>query len=102
MQDVIYSFWVIVGVLAVVLLPIVFLLTYLAMSKRRRIDRYWRSLPTFVQYTMKHPGCVSAQGTQCARCTSRDIHDRGMSTAADKRRRFICGHCGKTLYRGEA
>jgi hypothetical protein len=55
-----------------------------------------------VQYTMKHPGCVSAQGTQCARCTSRDIHDRGMSTAADKRRRFICGHCGKTLYRGEA
>jgi predicted SprT family Zn-dependent metalloprotease len=102
MQDVIYSFWVIVGVLAVVLLPIVFLLTYLAMSKRRRIDRYWRSLPTFVQYTMKHQGCVSAQGTQCARCTSRDIHDRGMSTAADKRRRFICGHCGKTLYRGEA
>jgi hypothetical protein len=101
MHDVIYSFWTVVGVLACVLVPVAAVIAYLNFSNRRRINRYWRTLPTLTQYTTRHPECVADLGTKCVRCRSPDIHDRGMTAAADKRRRFVCGRCGKSLYRNE-
>jgi hypothetical protein len=100
-----YFLWLVIGLLVVVLVLVVALsIIYVSSIRRtinRRINKRWRSLPTLVEYTARNPGCRTALGVQCVRCKSLSIHNVGMATVADKRRRFICGGCGKTLYRGQ-
>jgi hypothetical protein len=101
MRDLVYTFWVFVGVVACVLVSVTVVTVYRRLSVRRKINRRWRALPTLTQYTRRHPGCVTGVGPQCVRCNSPRIKDRGMAAAEDKRRRFVCDSCGKSLYRNE-
>ena len=70
-------------------------------EKKRRMIKRWRALPTLATYTHRYPYCLTEHGIQCVRCKSHSIREWGATNPADKRRKFICGSCGKRLYRSE-
>ena len=93
--------WFVLGVIVLVLVLSRILPSNSVLSKKRGMENRWRSLPTLEKYTIRNPGCRTEEGIQCVRCKSHSIHEWGMTTGADKRRKFICAGCGKTLYRSE-
>lgn len=59
----------------------------------------WRAIPTIQEYLAANPHCRTHRGIKCVACNSGSIKNWGVSSANDKKRNFVCNHCGVTLYR---
>lgn len=72
----------------------------LQLADIRKARRLWASIPTLPDYIVQHPGCKTDTGIQCATCRSESITEKGLASAQDARRTFVCSHCEIVLYRG--
>lgn len=79
----------------VIFILIVTLVTIIAIKTYTR----WRSLPTFDEYVRLYPHAKTNHGIKCFKCNSGSIKNWGLTNANDSKRKFICNHCGTTLYR---
>ncbi|MGV8400904.1 hypothetical protein ACV33W_16940 [Pseudomonas aeruginosa] len=84
------------GVLAVIFLYIRYRIR-LGQEEERRL----KAIPTLKQYLEQYPECKTARGIKCYRCDAGSIRNWGHENGQDPRRRFVCNHCGTTLYRSD-
>lgn len=59
----------------------------------------WRRLPDINQYLHDHPECKLAVGVCCYKCHVAQLNNVGLFHQGSKRRFYLCGNCGTTLFR---
>lgn len=82
-------------------LPLVLILGLVGLAIRHGLKSHfaWRKLPTLEAYLHANPECRTGNGIKCVNCGAKSIKNWGVKNAADRRRSFICNHCGSKLYR---
>lgn len=63
----------------------------------RRTLAVWRTWPTLVEYSERHPSCMTYNGVKCAHCQGHSLNNH--SYAGTTLRVVSCNTCNKGLYR---